>query len=748
MSYLGDFIAGGRFMSDRKIEIIKLIKYLIYFLGVPLFFLAVIVLAAKDVVGVNAFTTQVPKMGKLPVLGKAYYYPIWIALGLFVIIVSSHIAIAITVKNVRIKMLSMTAVTLVVMLIPLVSIDGAYRSKITKIQESAPKGVNIQNYEKMLGYTRPRTGGYNTYSSQFANKIETFLRTYHIQRNVEFYGNTTGSFANQPLTYFDFGIDYDKNGKLEPAIGENKRDDELIRVKPTGAKYKKGKLVENTGYLKFDAEVYNGSEWEKKTFIEKDVTIIQDGDQYRYFRKSYVPQWKNGKYGYALYNTNGELGDGYVYSVETALNVLYDYYYAVAELEKSSHTVNYEDMLTLAEERRKADYIAKGMLDVYERETIHNKEKFGLTNEKLDKIVGTLTSSIAQLKVLGQLEDLLKTGNISEIKRLLNEGIKFGDLLDHLPTLFGFNLKEKVKPIFEKLDLMEVKITIKKEINPNNPGNEVPQLHLVMEDASGKWATDIFLDETMTVKQLGEIVNGLIANVVKITGVDPSLINTVVGLVKGKLPIEFYNLEEMKNGKFLNVEKTIEKLLGGIYSYRSPVLKPLYEYYVDKDGSDFEKAEQKLYAQRDSALEEGGLRGALVGSTLIPNASFLAGDKLGAGAMVAKQSQFNNLDAINQLKIENELFPKMYPILIAREMLMVFLLIAVFATFLACYMSAMEGKMIEGIGKMQERKAKAKEEKAKEQKETESEQQEVKKDESIITKDEATETKQEGGEEK
>ena len=634
------------------------------------------------------------------------------------------------------------------MLIPLVSIDGAYRSKITKIQESAPKGVNIQNYEKMLGYTRPRTGGYNTYSSQFANKIETFLRTYHIQRNVEFYGNTTGAFANQPLTYFDFGIDYDKNGKLEPAIGENKRDDELIRVKPTGAKYKKGKLVENTGYLKFDAEVYNGSEWEKKTFIEKDVTIIQDGDQYRYFRKSYVPQWKNGKYGYALYNTNGELGDGYVYSVETALNVLYDYYYAVAELEKSSHTVNYEDMLTLAEERRKADYIAKGMLDVYERETIHNKEKFGLTNEKLDKIVGTLTSSIAQLKALGQLEDLLKTGNISEIKRLLNEGIKFGDLLDHLPTLFGFNLKEKVKPIFEKLDLMEVKITIKKEINPNNPSNEYPQLHLVMEDASGKWATDIFLDETMTVKQLGEIVNGLIANVVKITGVDPSLINTVVGLVKGKLPIEFYNLEEMKNGKFLNVEKTIEKLLGGIYSYRSPVLKPLYEYYVDKDGSDFEKAEQKLYAQRDSALEEGGLRGALVGSTLIPNASFLAGDKLGAGAMVAKQSQFNNLDAINQLKIENELFPKMYPILIAREMLMVFLLIAVFATFLACYMSAMEGKMIEGIGKMQERKAKAKEEKAKEQKETESEQQEVKKDESIITNDEATETKQEGGEEK
>ncbi len=745
--YLSDFIAGGRFMSDRKIEIIKLIKYLIYFLGVPLFFLAVIVLAAKDVVGVDAFTTQAFKTGKLPVLAKAYYYPIWIALGLFIIMLGSHIAIAITIKNSRIKMLSMTAVTLVVMLIPLVSIDGAYRSKITKIQESAPKGVNIQNYEKMLGYTRPRTGGYTTYSSQFADKIETFLRTYHISRYVQFYGNATGSFANQPLTYFDFGIDYDKNGKLEPAIGENKRDDELIRVKPTGAKYnRKGKLIENTGYLKFDAEVYNGSEWEKKTFIEKDVTIWQDGDQYRYFRKTYIPQWKQGKYGYALYNANGELGDGYVYSVETALNVLYDYYYAVAELEKSSHTVNYDEMLTLAEERRRADYEAKGMLDVYERETIHNKEKFGLTNEKLDKIVGTLTSSVAQLKALGQLEDLLG-GNISELKRLLNEGIKFGELLDHLPTIAGINLKEKIKPIFEKLDLMEVKITIKKELNPSNPSNEYPQLHLVMEDASGKWATNIFLDETMTVKQLGEIVNGLIANVLKITGLDPSLINTVVGLIKGKLPIEFHTLDEMKVGKFINIEKTIKKLLGGIYSYRSPVLKPLYEYYVDKNGSDFEKAEQKLYAQRDSALEEGGLRGALVGSTLIPNASFLAGDKLGAGAMVAKQSQFNNLDAINQLKIENELFPKMYPILIAREMLMVFLLIAVFATFLACYISAMEGKIIENIGKIQEKKAKAKKEKLEEKEIAEKEQNEVK-DENEIKINESTKDKSEGGEEK
>ena len=203
----------------------------------------------------------------------------------------------------------------------------------------------------------------------------------------------------------------------------------------------------------------------------------------------------------------------------------------------------------------------------------------------------------------------------------------------------------------------------------------------------------------------------------------------------------------MKVGKFINIEKTIKKLLGGIYSYRSPVLKPLYEYYVDKNGSDFEKAEQKLYAQRDSALEEGGLRGALVGSTLIPNASFLAGDKLGAGAMVAKQSQFNNLDAINQLKIENELFPKMYPILIAREMLMVFLLIAVFATFLACYISAMEGKMIENIGKIQGKKAKAKKEKLEEKEIAEKEQNEVK-DENEVKTNESTEDKSEGGEEK
>jgi len=78
---------------------------------------------------------------------------------------------------------------------------------------------------------------------------------------------------------------------------------------------------------------------------------------------------------------------------------------------------------------------------------------------------------------------------------------------------------------------------------------------------------------------------------------------------------------------------------------------------------------------------------------------------------------------------------------------MVFLLIAVFATFLACYISAMEGKIIENIGKIQEKKAKAKKEKLEEKEISEKEQNEVK-DENEVKTNESTEDKSEGGEEK
>ena len=684
-------------MKDKRIEIIKLLKYGIYFLGVPLFFLAVIIFAASSVVNLDAYTVDKIKQGAIPQISKAYYYPIWVALALFLIMVGAHIAIALTVKNSRIKTFSMTAVVLVVMLIPLVTIDGVYKSKISKIQE-ANQSIDFKNYEKHLGYVRPRSSkaGVRSYVSEFQKKLTLFEHEFNLGKNAQNESNMTGAFGNQPLTYYDFGIDYDGDGEVKPAMGPNKNDAEIIDVKPQDGNYnKKGDLVKGKKkpWLRF--------EWNGEVYEDRDVEVSKNGNRYRYIRKSFVPQWKNGKYGYALYYQNGELADGYVYSAEVALNIL-EQYYAAKEVVDNREALNRDELIGNAYQRRKDDYDVKGLTSLYERETGRVLDKYTLNDEKLDKVIGILVATVGQLKLPQDLVDILNTGGGSNLIEEIKKGVEFKKIPELLPSLLN-QFKSPIMSVLEKLKLENVKLTIKKELNPNNPTNTKPQLRIIMEDPANNWNVDTFLDETMTLGKLNEGVNKLLHNVLKGVGIPDSLVSTLTGLVGGKLPIEFYSKYEMATGKYINIPGTLKKIVKMVYAYRSPVLKPLTDYYVDPEASEDVQQLQKSYAQMDAAMEEGGVRGFQKGSTLIPGSSFIAGNKVGAGS--TDKPSVAGLKDVRLFKAELQLLPKMYPMIVLREMLMIFISIALLATFLSCIFAQEEKKWINAIINSKSKKA-------------------------------------------
>lgn len=675
-------------MKDKKIEIIKLLKYGVYFFGVPMFFLAVIIFAATSVFQLDAYTVTKIKQGAMPGVSKAYYYPVWVALALFLIMIASHIAIALTVKNSRIKAFSMTAVVFVVMLIPLVAIDGAYKSKISKIQNEYTN-IGFANYEKHLGYVRPRTtAGAKNYIREFQEKLKRFEGQYNLLRYPQNESNIVGGFGNQPLTYYDFGIDYDGDGVLKPAIGSNKNDAVMIDVKPQNANYnKKGDLVKGKKqpWLKF--------EWNGTTYEDKDVEVTQNGKTYRYVRKSFLPKWENGKYGYALYYKNGELADGYIYSVEVALNIL-EKYHKAKEVVDGNTPLNKEELIENARLRRQQDYENKGLSDIYERETGRVLDKYTLNDEKLDKVIGILIATLAELKLPDDLLQMLNMNGNSNLIAKIKDGVLIKEIPSLLPSVLdGVLPKSTITKILEKLGLEDVKLTIKKEINPANTSNQNPQLHLILEDPNNKWNANVFLDETITLGKLNEGLNKLLDNVLRGFGIE-KIVGTVSGLL-GNLPIKFYSKEEMANGKYLDIPGTVKGILQIVYAYRSPILKPLTDYYVDPEADELLQQIQKSYADLDAAMAEGGARGFQKGSTLIPGSSFLAGKKLGAGDV--EKTLINSLKDVQLFKAELKILPEMYPMIVLREMLMVFISIAILATFLACVFSQEEKKWIAAI---------------------------------------------------
>lgn len=663
--------------SKNKVKLFRTLKVVFYCLGLPLFALAVVLTAATEYVGEFAYAgmaeTELFASMKVLFNGTALY-GVWVAAGVWLIIAVSHIIITKTVKNRRARTFIVAAVTLVVMLVPVVVMDIAIPVRLDQIQADAPEGVTIASYDDEKGHFYTRTsasgtadGKYESNNYYFITAVENFLNTY----NIGMYGSTKSGTANNttntPVTYGELFLDSEG---IAPFATETAIADRLVKI---------GTTITVGG--------------QELAVTQNGDGLLQIGDmvftEYYYgvsnglwYRTSANAQMGDGKYGYASYNSNGMLSDGYVYGIDVALEILEDYYYSqmmITELENAATMAGttlptYDEIISGAIAAREAYYTdPSSEATAYERQLWKQDVSgdFSLTRGELETVLDALGGAIG-----GSLGDVVKS--------VLNflAGILADTIIANDDGSYTINIKDETTS----------EVTVSIGINVSDAFDNGTQVLTVTLSGttfdeeefiigldsrliSGladilDWAVSNLDGYTSAEQLITDILNGTSSNsTVSTIGTILNLVGGLIGLdsILDLIPTDAENTEDLVYG-------LIENLLGGLYWYSSSEIKPLYDFYVDGLGeSATEEAKEyaQYHADYDRAVYEGGMHGYMVGSVLVPGSSVIAGDTLGDGTYSAAVPA--SYAEVMQLKTELSYKRWLYPLLGVRECLVCFM---------------------------------------------------------------------------
>ena len=649
----------------KKARLFRMLKVIYYCLGLPIFFLAVFTLVMQ-VYGHNPFMgdygegvfTSIKSMLSAPAM-----YAIWIALAVWVIIGLVQIICRFAVKNRRTRAMIVVAVMLVVMLVPMFAIDAIYTAKLETLAAEAPEGVVVKDYTNQLSYYRTHTSdaGNNglsmktSYTSTLIDTVEQYLRVYNLPMYGAFKGGNAANFTNEALYYDDFGYDYNADGTLD------KYDHILIRNKADGTPDEFKRIWAKSLILE-DMNGENSVEVFGNFYSIHYTQAISPDESENvecyvwYDGNKVVYEASEGVYGKAYYNKNGMLADGYIYSLEVALEILEDYYEAQEEMKalfKATGKTNEADFRAeieaAAAARREERYTGANATEedifLWERENAM-AEGYSLTVTELNRVLNELGGALGSAKLLQSLlptvESLL--GGLS-----FSVGQILGMVLGDMPETIAFLSAQLT-------DLVNIKLAIKWSGN----------LQIVLQNLpDGAADVVIDLDENFSVATVKTLLstlgisNGMLAEIITMIGLEAKADdNSVAGL-----------------------ENMLAGLLENLYWYSSPVLAPEYDFYVDDSldpNNDTEWAimeYQAAYAKYKRAEYEGGLHGYLCGSRLI-------GSSLGSGNYGAEFG-LQNLTAVKQLQTDLSYQPTLYSLLIVRDMLMTFAGFALFFTMMS-----------------------------------------------------------------
>ena len=660
----------------KKARLFRMLKVIYYCLGLPIFFLAVFTLVMQ-VYGHNPFMgdygeglfTSIKSMLSAPAM-----YAIWIALAVWVIIGLVQIICRFAVKNRRTRAMIVVAVMLVVMLVPMFAIDAVYTEKLENLAKEAPEGVVVKDYTNQLSYYRTHTSaaGNNglsmktSYTSTLIDTVEQYLRVYNLPMYGSFKGGNAANFTNEALYYDDFGYDYNADGTVD------EYDHILIRISPD-EKAKPGDfnkiwakslvLTDMNGEnpVKVDGNFYSVHYTQAVSpNPEEDVEcyVWYDGDKVVY-------EASEGVYGKAYYNKNGMLADGYVYSLEVALNILEDYYEAQEEMKELF-------ALTGKTPEEQADFHAEieagaaaRRKEYYTREDATEEEKFlwkrenamaadySLTAAELNRVLGELGGALADSLLLKEITPVLGILLPILLEGPLNIETILDKVLGSMPETIKF-LKAQLNP-----DLLAIELKIK--WNTKDEHNNLA-IDVIKPGAS---LVTIDIDKTFSVATVKTLIETL--------GISNEMLAEIITMIG----LEAKADDDSPTG----LENMLAGLLENLYWYTSPVLAPEYDFYVDEDLDPTDETDkaimeyQAAYAKYKRAEYEGGLHGYLCGSRLI-------GGSLGSGNYGAAFG-LQNLTAVRQLQTDLSYQPTLYSLLIVRDMLMTFAGIALFFTMMS-----------------------------------------------------------------
>lgn len=664
--------------SKNKVKLFRTLKVVFYCLGLPLFALAVVLTAATEYVGEFAYVgmaeTELFASMKVLFNGTALY-GVWVAAGVWLIIAISHIIIAKTVKNRRARTFIVAAVTLVVMLVPVVVMDIAIPIRLDRIQADAPEGVTIASYEDEKGHFYTRTsaswtadGKYESNNYYFITAVEDFLKTY----NIGMYGGTKSGTANNtsntPVTYGRLYLDSEG---IAPFESETAIADKLVKI---------GTTITVGG--------------QELAVTQNGDGLLQIGDmvftEYYYgasnglwYRTSATAQMGDGKYGYASYNSNGMLSDGYVYGLDSALEILEDYYYSqmmITELENAATMAGttlptYDEIISGASAAREAYYTdPSSEASDYERwlwgKQTAISEDFSLTQGELATVLNALGGAIGGAlgetveTVLGILSGLLGDMIVAN-----EDGSYTINITDTATGAVTVSITIAVEDAFDNGTQV---LTVK--LSGSTFGEEEFEIGLDSRLISGladilDWAVTN-LGYTSATELISDILNGGSSNsTISTISTILNLVGGLIGLdsILDLIPTDAATTEDLVYG-------LIENLLSGLYWYSSSEIKPLYDFYVDglgESASDEAKEYAQYYADYDRAVYEGGMHGYMIGSVLVPGSSVIAGDTLGNGSYSATVPA--SYAEVMQLKTELSYKRWLYPLLGVRECLVCFM---------------------------------------------------------------------------
>lgn len=664
--------------SKNKVKLFRTLKVVFYCLGLPLFALAVVLTAATEYVGEFAYVgmAETELFASMKVLfNVTALYGVWVAAGVWLIIAISHIIIAKTVKNRRARTFIVAAVTLVVMLVPVVVMDIAIPIRLDRIQADAPEGVTIASYEDEKGHFYTRTsaswtanGKYESNNYYFITAVEDFLKTH----NIGMYGGTKSGTANNtsntPVTYGRLYLDSEG---IAPFESETAIADKLVKI---------GTTITVGG--------------QELAVTQNGDGLLQIGDmvftEYYYgasnglwYRTSATAQMGDGKYGYASYNSNGMLSDGYVYGLDSALEILEDYYYSqmmITELENAATMAGttlptYDEIISGASAAREAYYTdPSSEASDYERwlwgKQTAISEDFSLTQGELATVLNALGGAIG-----GALGETVETvlgilpGILGDMIVANEDGSYTINITDTATGAVTVSITIAVGDAFDNGTQV---LTVK--LSGSTFGEEEFEIGLDSRLISGladilDWAVTN-LGYTSATELIRDILNGGSSNsTISTISTILNLVGGLIGLdsILDLIPTDAATTEDLVYG-------LIENLLSGLYWYSSSEIKPLYDFYVDglgESASDEAKEYAQYYADYDRAVYEGGMHGYMIGSVLVPGSSVIAGDTLGNGSYSATVPA--SYAEVMQLKTELTYKRWLYPLLGVRECLVCFM---------------------------------------------------------------------------
>lgn len=509
----------------KKVKLFRTLKVAFYMLGFPLF-IGVVFLSIIRYIGHDPFvgeanltqSTSIFKSAEMMLTSSAFY-GLWIALGIWLVISIVHIILSKTVKSPRARMISVIALTMVVMMGCAFGMDAVFESKITEMRENAPAGVVVNDYKTQLSYYRHVSSNGEGKNDTFAliEKIRALKDVYHVKLAGEDWSGTAGNISNKPITYgniisddgevgVDISFEQGENGLWKLAedgsanhniVGDGEKneveDNQLVRLAPN-----------SNGQLVINGKVYSHYNYAEKW--PKDGNII-----YVWYTKDMYPvstvfdkgvskgaKPTDGVYGEALYNSSGLLSDGWVFSLDNALAILEDYYDAQATIARLQPQKDEDgSFMTFVKDRAgelRDEYYNGSVLPNGEQlpedqspfiSALYNQEvkmteRFSLTKGDLDELVSKLGGLLGENSLFdfflspesGGLAGLPFAGIIEPILEKLANGMSLGSLID--------------------ANTMNTVIDIVKSILPNNSQNiEIHDLYIMLAYAGKKDAMDV-----------------------------------------------------------------------------------------------------------------------------------------------------------------------------------------------------------------------------------------------------------------